>query len=85
MSVRRLQAIRLALAVVGLLAWGGQNERHRKIERGGSALAIGGRCFKCSNNNKMGNGDEVRGCIGEEVRLGWNVWGGRLPIVWEVE
>jgi hypothetical protein len=33
--VRRSQAVRLALAVVGLLAWGGQNERHQKIERGG--------------------------------------------------
>jgi hypothetical protein len=27
----------------------------------------------------MGDGDDVRGCVGEEVRLGRNVWGGRLP------
>jgi hypothetical protein len=33
----------------------------------------------------MGDGDNVRGCVGEEVRLGWNVWGGRLPVVWGVE
>jgi len=84
-SVRRSQAVRLALAVLGLLAWGGQNERHRKIERGGSALALGGRRFKCSNNNQMGDRDDVRGCVGEEVRLGWNMWGGRLPVVWGVK
>ena len=81
MSVRRLQAIRLALAVVGLLAWGGQNERHRKIERGGSALALGGHRFKCLNNNQMEDGDDLRGCVVEEVRLGRNVWGERLPVV----
>ena len=28
---------------------------------------------------------DVRGCIGEEARLGRNVWGGRLPVVWGVE
>ena len=64
---------------------GGQNERHRKIERGGSALALGGRRFKCLNNNQMGDGVDIRGCIGEEVRLGRNVWGGRLPFVWGIE
>ena len=81
MSVRRLQAVRLALAVIGLLAWGGQNERHQKIERGGSALALGGHHFKCLNNNQMGDGDGVGGCIGEEVRLGQNMWGGWLLVV----
>ncbi len=25
---------------------------------------------------------DIRGCIGEEARLGQNVWGGQLPIVW---
>jgi hypothetical protein len=65
---------------------GGRNERHQKIERGGSALALGGHRFKCLNNNQMGDGDEVRGCVGEEARmLGWNVWGGRLPVVWGVK
>ena len=83
--MRRSQAVRLVLAVIGLLAWGGQHERHQKIERGGSALALGGRRFKCLNNNQMGDGDYVRGCVGEEVRLGRNVWGGRLPVVWGVE
>ncbi len=33
----------------------------------------------------MGDGEDVRGCIGEEARLGWNVWGGWLPVVWGVE
>ena len=28
---------------------------------------------------------EVKGCVGEEARLGRNVWGGRLPVVWGVE
>jgi hypothetical protein len=64
---------------------GGQNERHQKIEKGESDLALGGRCFKCLNNNQMGDGDNVRGCIGEEARLGRNVWGGRQPVVWGVE
>jgi hypothetical protein len=33
----------------------------------------------------MRDGDEVRGCVGEEARLGRNVWGGRLPIIKGVE
>ena len=33
----------------------------------------------------MGDGDDVRGCVGEEARLGRNVLGGRLPVVWGVE
>ena len=33
----------------------------------------------------MGDRDEVRGCVGAEAMLGWNVWGGRLPVVWGVE
>ncbi len=50
-------------------------------ERGG-ALALGGRCFININNNQMEDGVDIRGCIGEELRPGQNVWGGRLPIVW---
>jgi hypothetical protein len=30
----------------------------------------------------MKDGDDVKGCVGEEARLGRNVWGGRLPVVW---
>ena len=71
--MHRSQAVRLVLAVVGLLAWGGQNERHQKIERGESALALGGHRFKFLNNNQMGDSDNIRGCVGEEVRLGRNV------------
>ena len=41
-------------------------------------MALGGRGFKCVNNNQMGDSDDVRGCIGEEARLGQNVWGGWL-------
>ena len=48
-------------------------------------MALGSRHFKCLNNNQMGDGDDVRGCVGEEARLGRNVWGGRLPVVWGVE
>jgi hypothetical protein len=33
----------------------------------------------------MADGVNVRGCIGEEARLGWNMWGGWLPIAWRVE
>ncbi len=25
---------------------------------------------------------DVKGCVGEEVRPGRNVWGGRLPVIW---
>ncbi len=64
---------------------GGRNERHPKIERGGSALALGGCHFKCLNNNQMEDGVNVKGCVGEEARLGQNVRGGRLPIDWWVE
>jgi hypothetical protein len=49
-------------------------------------LALGGCRFKyLSNNNQMGVGDDVRGCVGEEARLGRNVWGGRLPVIWGVK
>jgi hypothetical protein len=30
----------------------------------------------------MEDGVDIRGYVGEEARLGRNVWGGRLPIVW---
>jgi hypothetical protein len=45
-------------------------------------LALGGRHFINMNNNQMEDGVKVRGCVGEEARLGRNVWGGQLPIVW---
>jgi hypothetical protein len=37
------------------------------------------------SNNQMADAVEVRGCVGEEARLGRNVWGGRLPVIWGVE
>jgi hypothetical protein len=33
----------------------------------------------------MADGVKVKGCVGEEARLGRNVWGGRLPVVWGVK
>jgi hypothetical protein len=30
----------------------------------------------------MEDGANVKGCVGEEVRPGRNVWGGRLPVIW---
>ncbi len=45
-------------------------------------MALGGRHFINMNNNQKENGVNVRGCIGEEARLGRNVWGGRLLIIW---
>ncbi len=33
----------------------------------------------------MADGVRVRGYVGEEARLGRNVWGGRLSVVWGVE
>ncbi len=34
------------------------------------------------NNNEIEDGVNIRGCVGVEVRLGWNVSGGQLPVVW---
>ncbi len=48
-------------------------------------MALGGRCFISINNNQMADSVDVRGCVGEEARLGRNVWGGRLPVAWGVE
>ncbi len=45
-------------------------------------MALGGHYFININNNQIEDGVNVKGCIGEEARLGQNVWGGRLPIVW---
>jgi hypothetical protein len=33
----------------------------------------------------MADGVNVRGCVGEEARLGQNMWGGRLPVIWGVK
>jgi hypothetical protein len=45
-------------------------------------LALGGHRFIKINNNQMEDGVDMKGCVGEEARLGRKVWGGRLPIVW---
>ncbi len=45
-------------------------------------MALGGHRFININNNQMEDGVDVRGCIGEKTRPGWNMWGGQLPIVW---
>ncbi len=45
-------------------------------------MALGGHCFININNNQMEDGVDVRGCVGEEARLGGNMWGGWLPVVW---
>jgi len=41
-------------------------------ERGGRRLNLDGPIV----------GEDVRGYVEEEATLGWNVWGGRYPIVW---
>ncbi len=45
-------------------------------------MALGGRRFININNIQMEDGVDVKGCIGEEARPGWNVWAGRLPVIW---
>jgi hypothetical protein len=70
----------LSLLLVCLLGEAKYEASNNK-ERGG-ALALGGRRFININNNQMEDGVDVRGCVGEEARPGWNVWGGRLPFVW---
>ncbi len=45
-------------------------------------MALGGCHFININNNQMEDGVDVRECVGEEVRPGQNVWGGRLPVIW---
>ncbi len=79
-TIRRPRAVKLVLTVVGLLAWRGEMRGTKNRERG-SALALGGRHFISISNNQMADGVDIRGCIGGEVRLGCNVWGGRLPVV----
>ncbi len=45
-------------------------------------MALGG-CFLIKiNNNQMEDGVDIKGCVGEEARPGWNVWGGWLPVFW---
>ncbi len=44
-------------------------------------MALGGRRFININKNQMEDGVDVRGCIGEEVRPGRNVWRERLSVV----
>jgi hypothetical protein len=34
------------------------------------------------NNNQMEDGVDIKGYAGEEVRLGRNMRGGWLPIIW---
>jgi hypothetical protein len=45
-------------------------------------LALGGHRFININNNQKEDGVDTKGCIGEEARPGWNVWGGWLPVIW---
>jgi hypothetical protein len=45
-------------------------------------MALGGCRFININTNQMEDGVDVNGCTGEEARLGRNVWGGRLPVIW---
>ncbi len=33
-------------------------------------------------NNQMEDGVDVKRCVGEEARPGWNMLGGRLPVIW---
>jgi hypothetical protein len=61
---------------------GRQNKRQLIIERGGGALALGGRRFIKINNNQMEDGVDMRGWVGEEARPGRNMWGRRLPVFW---
>ena len=48
-------------------------------------MALGGRRFIFINNNQMADGVDIKWCVGEEARLGRDVWGGRLPVVWGVK
>jgi hypothetical protein len=45
-------------------------------------LALGGCRFIKIKHNQMEDGVDMKGCIGEEARPGWNVWGGWLPVFW---
>jgi hypothetical protein len=45
-------------------------------------LALGGCRFIKINNNQMEDGVDMKGCVGEEARLGPNMWGGWLPVFW---
>ena len=45
-------------------------------------MALGGRRFIKINNNQMKDGVDMKGCVREEARPDWNVWGGWLPVFW---
>ena len=74
--MRRPQAVGLAFAVAGSLAWGGRKERDQKIERGGAAWVLKGGCqFANTRNNQLKFGTRYGGGVGEDARLVLSVWG----------
>jgi hypothetical protein len=68
-------------AMAGSLVWD-EFLIHIKNREMGGALALGGRRFLNIYNNQMEVG--IRGglYIGEDARLGWNVWGVTAPSFW---
>ena len=58
---------------------GGKMRGIKKRERG-VCLGLRWPPFQMFKQQSNGWWVDVRGCVGEEVRLGWNVWGGRLPL-----
>jgi len=61
---------------------GGFEVTESNLERGGGALALGGRISIKTRNNQIKVGVDVGRGFGEGARPGRNVWGGRLPFVW---
>ncbi len=65
----------------------GQNERWEASKNRERGVCLGLRWppFIYISNNQLADGVDVRGRVGEEARLGRNVWGGGLPVVWVVK
>ena len=60
----------------------GAKMRHIENREGGGALAFDCRLLNNTRNNQPKVGFLGGEDIWEGVRLRWNLWGGRYPIVW---
>ncbi len=68
-----------------VLLFGMNFEATSKNRETGGVLALGGRRSINTYNNQMEVGVQGGGYIEEEARPGWNVWGGRGPVVFAVK
>ncbi len=73
MGIHRVWAMGFTLAAIGSLVWGTKMQPIKNWERDG-VLALGGRSFMILPNNQPIVNVSSSGNVGEEARLGQNVW-----------